>query len=69
MNIPCSSHTMENVNGELTVFGGGSLRPLDSLENLIGNSWQLEEMEYPHSLHASVLFTLRNFKFSSNKIC
>ena len=45
MNIPCSSHTMENVNGELTVFGGGSLRPLDSLENLIGNSWQLEEMK------------------------
>ena len=50
-----SSHTMENVNGELTVFGGGSLRPLDSLETLIGNSWQLEEMKYPHSEHASVL--------------
>ena len=50
---------MENVNGELTVFGGSNNNyynePNNILEKFIGNVWQLEEMKYFFSEHASAL--------------
>ena len=59
MNFPRESHTMENVNEELTVFGGSNdnyyNEPNNSLEKFIGNTWQLEEMKYFFSEHASVV--------------
>ena len=59
MNFPRESHTMENVNGELTVFGGSTdiyeKSPKNMLEKFIGNTWQLEEMKYFFSEHASVV--------------
>ena len=59
MNFPRESHTMENVNGELTVFGGSNNNyynePNNILEKFIGNAWQLEEMKYFFSEHASAV--------------
>ena len=59
MNFPRASQTMENVNGEWTVFGGSNNNyyndPNNILEKFIGNTWQLEEMKYFFSEHASAL--------------
>ena len=59
MNVPRVYHTMENVNGELTVFGGSTdiyeKNPKNMLEKFIGNTWQLEEMKYFFSEHASAV--------------
>ena len=50
---------MENVNGELTVFGGSNNNyyndPNNIIEKFIGITWQLEEMKYFFSEHASAL--------------
>ena len=59
MNFPQESHTMENVNGELTVFGGSNNNyyndPNNIIEKFIGITWQLEKMKYFFSEHASAL--------------
>lgn len=60
MNFPRVVHTMENLNGVLTVFGGRGFDPEDSapkrtLEKFDGSKWTSEQMQFEHDDHASAL--------------
>ena len=59
MNTRRRDHTMEVVNGELTVFGGynGNAGELDTIEKLIGTTWQTqtETLKLARSNHASAV--------------
>ena len=58
MNTTRIFHTMEVVNGELTVFGGFDGGPeLDTVEKLVGTTWQTqtETLKVARAYHASAV--------------
>lgn len=61
MNFKRVGHTMENLNGVITVFGGrngfssGDSAQKRTLEKFDGSKWTLEQMQFEHLDHASAL--------------